>query len=366
MPADINSVAVCHHRCSSGSAHVDLVAPAPLSEQARVLLEPYIRVEPLKLDAVELATWRVRVPLTRETRPSGYERVDVTGKGDPPTYLWFQPEQREIVLDEPESSKMMVQTAVRFVRSLLRLSHASRQHLFLHAGMVACADWGVMILGAKRTGKTSSILAALLNGMTFVSNDDLSLYCSGKQWIGQGWPRSISVRTDTLAALGVSLTERLDSLGIQLQHPANVLPGRRASGDLQAVDNLLMYPHELTAIFEAPLATQASVVALVFPRFLERDSTEARLDKLSMDQAAQFLQENLLVSPAKYVGFLLPYFHLLDRDETLDLAHSVAAQIPAYRLDQGFRALDHGADCVRQLLVAAQTSFQRTIRKVTP
>ncbi|MGH8794763.1 MAG: hypothetical protein ACRDXX_19215 [Stackebrandtia sp.] len=335
------------YRCATSEAHVNLVVPPTMGQSARELLEPYIAVSQIAPE-LDDAAWRVRAP-DGDADAGDHDLVAVTPDGEPTTEIRFSPSRREVLLHLPADEGFMTQNAVRFVRILLRLSHASREEIFIHGGMVHRHGRGAAILGDKRAGKTSTVLAAAMSGAAFVSNDDLSLRQSEAGWTGRGWPRSISVRKDTFPALGVSLREELQSRNMSLRHPANASVDELLPAGERNVGAVLLYASELGRVFDAPLMTESPVDAFVFPRFV--DDPRPKLRRLSPVETAERVAANLLPNPVKYSDFLLPYFpfHADRRDQT-DLVRKAAAMVPGFELRQRFDALHAGARAVARLL----------------
>lgn len=124
-------------------------------------------------------------------------------------------EQQMLVVDQ-DSDRWRCRYLARHTRNLLRRLYRPGQHAFLHAAAVADGGRGVLVLGGKRAGKTSTMLALLLTGpqpRSLVANDDASLTLGTDGRLrALGWPRSIGVRTDSATALDVwrpGLAERL-------------------------------------------------------------------------------------------------------------------------------------------------------------
>ncbi|MPY57513.1 hypothetical protein [Streptomyces spongiae] len=322
-------------RCGDPPYAVHLVLPATLQEAARALLEPYVRVKVVTADHARW--WQVRTTTPMEDDLDEHQLTTVRGTGEPPMRLWSHPGRRELVVDAGLPGPLVVQYLVRYVRILLRVGHSRGEELFLHGGMVSADDQGVVILGGKGAGKTSSIVACLTAGLDFVANDDVSLVGTEAGWVGRGWPRAVSVRQETLAALDIDLDSHV------LSHPAHRVAVRDAGSEA------ILQPGELTSLTNRrPPRARALVRALVFPVFAESPSEKVRLVPLEAAAALRGLTENTVPVLLRNEKFLAPCFP--PEPSTAALCSRVATEIPAYLLVQRFSALRESADMIRDLL----------------
>ncbi|GAB2962975.1 hypothetical protein [Streptomyces heilongjiangensis] len=281
----------------------------------RELLGPYVRVatEP---GGPGDARWRIAT--ADRKRPAG-EEVVITSAAEPPTRLWYDGTTREVLFDPAMPRSFLRHNLVRFTRILLRLMHTEEPEVFLHAGLVARDDGhGALVLGAKRAGKTSTVLSALRHGLRFVGNDDVSVRTDPGGWTGRGWPRRVSVRGDTFAAVG--------------------LPGDT---------DRLLHPAELRALAGGPpLLAEAPVRVLVFPRF----HPEPGVVPLGPEETLARLTANELPTAVKHADFLLPFFGPVPPAVRQDLLARLAAQVPGVELRQDFSALHDGTAALTRLL----------------
>ncbi|MBE4741310.1 MULTISPECIES: hypothetical protein [Streptomyces] len=329
-------------RCGDLPYAVHLVLPATLHEAARALLEPYVRVETVTAD--QARWWQVRTTTPMDDGLDEHQLTTVRGTGEPPMRLWSHPGRRELVVDDGLPGPLVVQYLVRYVRVLLRVGHSRGEELFLHGGMVSGDDQGVVILGGKGAGKTSSIVACLTAGLDFVANDDVSLVGTEDGWAGRGWPRAVSVRQETLAALDIDLDSQV------LSHPAHRVAIRDAGAEA------ILHPSELTGLTNRrPPRARALVRALVFPVFAASPSEKVRLVPLETAAALRGLTENTVPVLLRNERFLAPCFP--PEPSTAALCSRVADEIPAYLLVQRFSALRESADMIRGLLSDPATTI---------
>ncbi|MGW7466963.1 hypothetical protein ACWGJT_20210, partial [Streptomyces xantholiticus] len=239
------------------------------------------------------------------------------------TFVWREVdgEKRVVRLTAAAASAYAPVHVVRIIRTLLRLDTAQLDPsaLFLHAGMVSWQGHGLAVVGNKRSGKTSTVMAAAAAGADFVSNDDLSLHRGRDRLIGVGWPRSVSIRLDTLEPLGLRLPAR----------PAH--PSNKHRDEAQ-----LLMPHEISRLLDCRIAPDAPLRTVLFPSFgADETSTLRRLDP---QETAKRLLANLLTPPVKD-DELTARFDLPSPEELSARVRQVAASVSAFELHQSLAQL---------------------------
>ncbi|MDJ1130764.1 hypothetical protein [Streptomyces iconiensis] len=305
---------VTRYVCRTPEHAVELDASPAVAGHVRASLAPFVQVVP----AFQAPPARWRVGVARRGLPRGEETV-ITNSTEPPTRLWCDGTARELLFDPAMPHDFLLHNLVRFVRILLRLLHTEDPEVFLHAGLVAREARGALVLGPKRSGKTSTVLAALRAGHRFVGNDDVTLRTAGEGWKGRGWPRRVSVRGDTFAAVG--------------------LPGD--------ADRLLR-PAELRELTGSPpVLAQSPVSALVFPRF---SAGAGGLIPLDPGDVLARLEANQLPAAVKHADFLLPHFSSVLPCVRRELLALAASDVPGFELRQDFSALGEGALALTRLL----------------
>ncbi|MFF5858526.1 hypothetical protein ACFY8B_23340 [Streptomyces sp. NPDC012751] len=249
------------------------------------------------------------------------------------TLVWreIDAERRVVHLTADSLSPYAPVHVVRNIRTLLRLQTAEydASALFLHAGMVAWHGHGVAVAGNKRSGKTSTVLAAAGAGADFVSNDDLSVHQGPGGPVGHGWPRSVSVRLDTLGPLGLTLPAGTT-------HPAN-----RHRTDVQ-----LLMPEEVGRMLGCRIAPSAPLKALLFPSFTQDEKFVLR--RLDEAEAAERLLANLLTPPVKDDA-LSAWFTPPPPRQLADRARQLGATVPAFALCQSLSGLGLRAELAGML-----------------
>ncbi|MER5431769.1 hypothetical protein [Streptomyces sp. NPDC002588] len=345
------------YSCRTGRHRVSVSVTPDTSVRLSRLLTPFVSTLPAPESGFPRVAWSIRYDPGDSPYPPGHERIEPVSPGEPRSTLWLDRDRRELNIDPATPAGLAVHLVARYVRILLRLAHAAgAEELFLHGGLVAAGSHGygrgVAVLGDKRAGKTSTVLAAMLDGAAFVANDDLSVRHEGERWIGRGWPRAVSVRPDTLPALG--LGSGAGTAAGRLAHPAQTDSARTdsartASPAGPAGPRRTFYPYELVDLLGAPPPrADAPLTALVFPRFSDLPGP-AVLRELEPPEALGRLRRNLLRDPVKHADFL--------RDGSAGTAPDVsgaltalATAVPGYELTQHFSNLRAGAEHIAHLL----------------
>ncbi|MFD7714042.1 hypothetical protein [Streptomyces sp. NPDC059786] len=331
---------------SAGGRQVEVTCDEGTATALVALLEPFGTMQP----ADDRGTPRPRPRvLDLSTPPAGadWQRLAYGSRYEPDRVLWVQPAERTVALCGGPS-EWRTQQLLRCVRNLLRWEHFADGELFLHGGMVDIDGRGIAFVGRKRSGKTSSIISALLHGgADFVSNDDLVVTGSGGrgELRGLGFPRSINVRTDSLLALAAERPE-LYGLLKEAGHPANAFPGTHHTTEPQisygsgmtAPSRTWVRCRELADATGRRLVASGRLHAVVFPAFLD---TAARPDvrRLSHEEAGRLLAENTEEAALKYDPFLAPWYPATQAHRRAVITKELLRSVPCYRLTQHMRHL---------------------------
>ncbi|MFJ1646699.1 hypothetical protein [Streptomyces sp. NPDC088258] len=295
---------------------VEVEVPTDIWPTVEEYLSGFVAVEPSNSSD---GLWRVVLSMkTDTTRTLGAHYGDYDD-----TLIWrkIDAERCVVRLTADASSAYAPVHVVRNIRTLLRLDVAryDASALFLHAGMVAWRGHGLAIAGGKGSGKTSTVLAAAAAGADFVSNDDLSLHEGPDGAVGHGWPRSVSVRLDTLAPLGLTL-------------PADAVhPSNRHRTDAQ-----LLMPGEIGRMLGCRIVPSAPLRAMIFPSFTGDDAFVPR--RLDVKETTERLLANLLTPPVKD-DELRARFAPPSTERLADRVRRIAAGVPAFALHQSLTGL---------------------------
>lgn len=315
------------HTVRSPFASTGLTCTPAVAESVRRLAAPYLTVEP---GAPAPGTWEV---IAGATPPAGCVPESVTAQGESTVEYLVAHHDKALFHVAPEGDSWVTQSLLRATRAIHR-SAASRQGvLFLHAGLVELNGKGVALLGGSRAGKTSFIMASVLNGCgTMVCNDDVSLTADsdGVGVTGTGWPRSISVRLDTLDLLFGR--GRADTIRSSLTHPANqTLLSLRESG-VEPHGTALLYPWEYADLMDTRIGSATKVEAIVHLSLADSPS-EAGLVPVTASQRATLLEERVLGLPNKHLNI---FGHEPDPDRS-QRTRGALENLPTFAFRYAFR-----------------------------
>jgi len=313
------------------------------------LAEPYLGWKAV-LD-VPPGTWTVYSDRKLAPKAKWREvRTVPVSPGESPRQLWLSGSDC-CVVSETQNVRWRPLHLFRLMRSLLRLQvYSSKGCVFLHAGMLAVNGSGVAFVGGKKSGKTSSILAMLLDPICqFVTNDDLTIVC-GDKWSGLGWPRAAAVRPETLSALKI-LRPSLKDCVRDLKHPHNQgLDFKPEPGTED--ETVCFYPSELAKAFGGTeVVPEAELSVLVFPEFTYDGKEQATISLLSSAEALDRLRGNLESNPARYEPFLSEHFEGAGAKELDDRLCALASRYSCYKLRQHISNLSDGARLARSVAV---------------
>lgn len=311
MPEDPNGLH--RYRFACGSSEVDVRTDARTAAELDGLSRPFFQRKPVNAA-------RLPAPLVWATsRPpvgDSWEQLAFSSDTEPDRVLWVNHARREIAFVAPPSA-WRTQQLLRSVRNLIRWQAYERGELFLHGGMVAVGGVGIAFLGRKRAGKTSNILSALINAAAdFVSNDDLVLASSPDGVIGQGFPRAITIRLDSLMAVTKD-DQRLRKLVHDARHPIN---------HHRVQESLFVRCAELVVAAGTELRPRHPLQVVAFPQFVGAGESTG-VEKLGRAEAARLLAEHTESEATDHDPFLASWFPSYDAtaraavtDQLLDTA----------------------------------------------
>ena len=209
---------------------------------------------------------------------------------EPDILVYINEEHHVLGLVLDSNIEWKIQNALRFVRVILRMQCQERGDIFLHGGLVELFGQGICYLGPKKSGKTTSILAAMkYYGAAFIANDDMSMhYSTHEGWQGEGWPRSIVIRDDVY--------KKLELENLNYKHPLN--------GN---ISDVCLYPEQLCKMFKCNCKKYSKVAFCVLPEFTHGNTF---ITELSESEIIELIPQFILHNPGKYNEFLLPFFNL--------------------------------------------------------
>jgi hypothetical protein len=222
----------------------------------------------------------------------------------------------------------------RLIRNLFRLEYANTAGaLFLHGGIVNVDGKGILYLGGKGAGKTSSILGMLSlgNGVSYACNDDAIIKFS-KSVIGIGSARSVSIRRNTLKSL-----EEIFSLNpVQEEHPSNGLSSEKKY--------LTLYPKQLSETFGNQLTQETPIDAIVFPSIATEKGFQIKT--IPPQETTQKIIQHLDTPIDSRHSFLE---HLVDELKP-DIHLKKLLPIPAFIISHSLNSVKGSANALRGIL----------------
>lgn len=313
-----------------------LCSPA-VASKIRQWTAPFFEVDVAPDGAAD--GWTVAAPDAR--REAGdCEIVSVKPLGEVETRLAVDRGRKTIHLIAPVTEDWVAQNLLRYTRSLHRLAARARGVAYVHAGLVRVDGVGIAVVGASRAGKTSLLMALARNKHgRLVSNDDLGVAFEGDAVVGFGWPRSISVRLDTLDAVYGS--GRRAGYLAGLTHPANRTLSELVTQGIEKHGTALFYPFEYAARFDIDLAVQGGIDVVLFSGFA--DGAEGRtLARMSRAEASAAVDAYAVRDANKHAAFL-DTDAFPPRSGTLDLIKHRLSALPCFRLRYVFRDVNDEA-----------------------
>ncbi|MFI9202528.1 hypothetical protein [Streptomyces sp. NPDC053048] len=313
-----------------------------MAEQLHRLSAPYMAVEP---GSSGPGAWEV---IAGTVPPDHAERESVTAQGEVAVEYAVDHSARKLFHLAPEGDAWVTQSLLRATRAIHR-SEASRQGvLFLHAGLIELNGLGVALIGGSRAGKTSFITAGVLNGSgVMVCNDDVSLTVDpdGETVVGAGWPRSISVRLDTLDLLFGR--DRAQAIRSSLSHPANeTLLSLRDAG-IEKHGTALIYPWEYADLLNTKIGQSVKVDAVVHLSLAD-DPAEAELAPVPLSARAGLLEKGVLALPNKHLNI----FGHEPAPGSRRRTRAALTALPTFRFRYAFRDVRRQVDRLAEYLDA--------------
>ena len=289
-------------RCVGAGAFAELrrsLLPAPAGGEPLLVLELW-DAEELTLPRPEIA-WP---PGAEAARDGEGTLLGYLGDG---ALLRAQGEGYDVVLERRSRratgwlapSRLAPWERLRPFQQLLVAALADLGLECFHAGMVCAGGRGVLLPGANGAGKSTACLAGLAAGLGFLGDDAIALELGGRGAQGHALHPVVKLNAHALAA-----------------YPAFAGRGERfvdPLGDEEALRASELPP--------AQVAASACVAAIAFPR--TRDASESRLTPLPPAACAVELLRSALSAARGRLA------------ETFEVATTLAAAVPAYRLELG-------------------------------
>lgn len=327
MTMDSDSSSGIHsYTLHSPFARTGLTCTPHVAEHLQYLATPYLTLEPGDADP---DVWHV---LADTEPPDGATAESVSAQGEVAVEYAVDHTRRRLFHLAPGGEAWVTQSLLRATRAIHRSAASRRGALFLHAGLVELNGSGIALVGGSRAGKTSLIMASVLAGPgLMVCNDDVSLTvdAEGGGVLGIGWPRSISVRLDTLHLLFGR--DRAETVRASLSHPANeTLPSLIDSG-VEPHGTALLYPWEYADVLNTRIGHSTRVDAVVHLSLADAPS-ESRIAAVPPAARGDLLEEHALDLPNKHLNI---FGHEPD-PAGLQRTRTALAALPTFRFRYEF------------------------------
>jgi hypothetical protein len=325
------SFSACIWRRSAGVA---VIADADTLNGLVDYLHPYFTVN--HSPRVSASLPRIYAGIENAAIPLPALAANVSSPGEPDRRVLYDAAGRVFVVDQPPGIWRVIHVG-RVLRSIFRWQFYSEGAIYFHAGMVEISGQGVVFAGSKRAGKTSSILAALTHeGARYITNDDLAVIVDGTDALGLGWPRSVSIRQDTVNQLA-SVLPRLAAA--HSKRPQPDIPGQP----------LLLFPAEIAAVTGRGVLAEAPIRLIVFPEFVSCAS-HCSIERLSIKEAADRLGSNLHRIPDDRDSYLAEHFTDPPPRPAASCVATLAEQVTCIKLRQSAPDLLAGTAKIISLL----------------
>ncbi|PRY37512.1 hypothetical protein [Umezawaea tangerina] len=322
-------------------AETGLRCPPAVAERVESLLTPYLS---LTEGRVADGEWQV---VSGEEPPAGATPESVRMPGEDAVGYAVDHAKRTLHHLAPWDEAWATQALLRATRSAHRCAASRRGVVFLHAGLVDLDGMGVLLVGGSCSGKTSFITASGLSGAgVMVSNDDVGLVSAPETGglVGHGWPRSISMRLDTMRLLFGA--ERSDAIRAGLTHPANrTLLSLKESG-VEEHGTALLYPWEYTEVVGTGIRRSATVDAVVYLSLC--DDSGGGFEVVPPGERDAAFAAHQLDAPNKNLNL----FGYARDPEVVDATRAMATRLPTYRFrypfSNAYKEVGRLTTCLRQ------------------
>jgi hypothetical protein len=179
---------------------------------------------------------------------------------------------------------------LRIVREIATAQAQSRRRILgLHAAAFAVRGRACLVVGPKRSGKTTLLVHALSSGnAALLANDRVLVDATEETGLALGVPAVISLRQGTLDRFPRLRGNASSPRKPLLLHSAELAAARHSNVDDAPADGLALSPPQFTARLGAESVASARLAAFLFPEFdpgvenwvLELLTPEAGADRL--------------------------------------------------------------------------------------
>lgn len=161
-------------------------------------LNPYFE---LIIEKENKCNWCISLETSNELCDDLYIIREKNGIGIKKIEFAISNKSKTIYIMEPTDVYMKIYTVSRIIRDMFRVELVRKGGIPIHGGLVKNGQYGIGVVGGKKSGKTTTILGLLAEGFEYITNDDAIICCDHGNVIGYGSNRSISIRRDTISFL---------------------------------------------------------------------------------------------------------------------------------------------------------------------
>ncbi|QHE59809.1 hypothetical protein FHE72_01195 [Rossellomorea vietnamensis] len=306
------------------------------------LIKPFFKIE--KISEENSDTWTIIESVNPYEISKGFSRSIEKNGEEPPIDLYINLHNKVIGLNNA-SLRWKPIFILRLLRNIFRWEFYKQGAVFIHGGLVEYMNYGIAIIGHKKTGKTSTILSLLAKeGINFSTNDDLLVACNDEELKAFGWPRSIGVRKETLMSLKDFAPNYIDSI-LKLKHPG--LDIYKTNNEITNLPNIVDFlPSELANCYSKKIFSKLNLKFLVFPKFT--NDLKPSVTILSPKDAYGTLMESLEVMPSSYNLFLKDYYGLNDSSLIPKIKEMIDSTV-SIQLNQSMENLEEASNLLLNL-----------------
>lgn len=263
-------------------------------------------------------------------------------------YYVVDKSKRNITVLVPESEEAGKYVPMRAVRIIVKLLLLERGMLSFHSACIVRNGYGVGLIGDKFSGKTTTLINALLNcNCDFLANDQVFLDYTKGTLMMYGLPISAGIRIGTIHYF--SPLQSLLSKGPELHCDNNILDAKELKDPRTRI---YVSPRQLVSILKCSIVPCARIGCFVVPEF-SRDISESKLASLTKDEARKCLLKHYLSEPFPNQ----PYWNTLVTPDNRKLHGNVekiidrmSNDLTVYKLMQNDRTNGDSADILNTLM----------------
>ncbi|MBO4347256.1 MAG: hypothetical protein J5840_06430 [Lachnospiraceae bacterium] len=261
----------------------------------------------------------------------------IRGDKGPQKEYYVDEEDRIIYVSKPDDPRFISQVKIRLARDIIKHTLMSRGFSCLHGGMVSYQGKGICFLGEKKHGKTSFMLSMLATGKaSFISNDDISISAQGSGLEGTGFPRSISVRKDSIGMMD-NILNKYDFTK-DLKHPDN--------GNKELSANNFYFVNELADIFGCDITPKAGINCFLY---LEFTDGELEISEVKGEEKIDILRRFVDPEVSRYFMDFKKYFENSDNRITAEIEKNIE-NIPFYAVKENIYKMNQTQEWIGNML----------------